>query len=85
MDIDPRALSRLNEYDWPGNVRELRNVIARAAVLAQGSRIAEDDLPEPIRATRVLTTSSQALAEPAEGEKLKSTFERRLRKWRRAQ
>jgi transcriptional regulator with GAF, ATPase, and Fis domain len=23
-------------YDWPGNVRELRNVVRRAALLAEG-------------------------------------------------
>jgi hydrogenase-4 transcriptional activator len=26
----------LQKYDWPGNIRELRNVIERAAILAQG-------------------------------------------------
>ena len=32
----------LQKYDWPGNIRELRNVIERAAILAQGGPIAFD-------------------------------------------
>lgn len=30
------ALAKLVAHDWPGNVRELGNVIARAAILAEG-------------------------------------------------
>jgi transcriptional regulator with GAF, ATPase, and Fis domain len=30
---------RLRTYDWPGNVRELQNVIERAIILSQGSRL----------------------------------------------
>jgi two-component system, NtrC family, response regulator AtoC len=44
LEIDPRALSVLETYDWPGNVRELRNVMARAAVLAQGPCITQVEL-----------------------------------------
>lgn len=32
-------------YHWPGNVRELQNVIAHAALMAQGEEIQPDDLP----------------------------------------
>jgi len=32
----PNALNALLVYDWPGNVRELRNVLERAAILADG-------------------------------------------------
>jgi DNA-binding NtrC family response regulator len=38
------ALARLARHGWPGNVRELRNVLERAAVLAAGSEITEEDL-----------------------------------------
>ena len=38
------ALARLSRHDWPGNVRELRNVLERAAVLASGREIGEEDL-----------------------------------------
>ncbi|HEY0404549.1 MAG TPA: sigma-54 dependent transcriptional regulator [Pyrinomonadaceae bacterium] len=44
------ALRRLIEYEWPGNVRELRNTIERAAILAEGSELTVQDLPEEIKA-----------------------------------
>jgi DNA-binding NtrC family response regulator len=44
--IDPAALELLEQYTWPGNVRELRNVIARAAAVADGELITVRDLPE---------------------------------------
>ena len=29
----------LQEYHWPGNVRELENIIERAVILSQGTRL----------------------------------------------
>ena len=46
--ITPAAANQLVRYGWPGNVRELENAIERAVVLARGSRIDVDDLPEEI-------------------------------------
>jgi two-component system response regulator HydG len=46
--ITPAAANRLVHYVWPGNVRELENAIERAVVLARGSRIDVDDLPEEV-------------------------------------
>jgi two-component system, NtrC family, response regulator HydG len=46
--IAPGAAHRLVRYAWPGNVRELENAIERAVVLARGSRIDVDDLPEEV-------------------------------------
>lgn len=37
-------------YRWPGNVRELYTVLERAAVVAAGPEITNNDLPERIRA-----------------------------------
>ncbi len=39
-----RALVR---HSWPGNLRELRNAIERATILARGSEIEAEDLPQP--------------------------------------
>jgi len=36
------GIKTLQDYDWPGNVRELRNVIERAAILAQGDALVFD-------------------------------------------
>lgn len=43
------ARNALLRHPWPGNVRELRNVVQRAALLAQGERIeaADLNLPKP--------------------------------------
>jgi DNA-binding NtrC family response regulator/predicted hydrocarbon binding protein len=46
--LTPRAANQLVSYPWPGNVRELANAIERAVVLATGSRIEVEDLPEEI-------------------------------------
>ncbi|HTN90683.1 MAG TPA: sigma-54 dependent transcriptional regulator [Sorangium sp.] len=47
--IEPEALERLSSHAWPGNIRELENVVERALLFADGSRIRLDDLPEEIR------------------------------------
>jgi DNA-binding NtrC family response regulator len=46
--VSPDALARLAAYDWPGNVRELANVLERAQILAEGSVITADDLPDTV-------------------------------------
>lgn len=38
------ALHKLQTHTWPGNVRELGNVLQRASVYAQGSRIEAHDI-----------------------------------------
>ncbi|MEL6915440.1 MAG: sigma 54-interacting transcriptional regulator [Pseudomonadota bacterium] len=42
--LTPAALEALKAHHWPGNVRELENVIQRALVLADGSRLAKDHI-----------------------------------------
>jgi DNA-binding NtrC family response regulator len=44
--LSPRALARLQALSWPGNVRELKNVVERAAILADVTIDAET-LPVP--------------------------------------
>jgi DNA-binding NtrC family response regulator len=39
MTFSRSALLLLEQHDWPGNIRELRNVVERAVVLSQGSKI----------------------------------------------
>jgi DNA-binding NtrC family response regulator len=40
----PEAVDALAFHSWPGNVRELEHVVERAVVLAEGARVAIDDL-----------------------------------------
>jgi len=54
------ALERLAGLAWPGNVRELRNVVERAASLADGMEITLEDLP-PAVASRAHPVSGPAL------------------------
>jgi transcriptional regulator with PAS, ATPase and Fis domain len=42
--LHPEALERLCAHAWPGNVRELRNVLERAAVLAEDRIIRARDV-----------------------------------------
>ncbi len=37
--IPQSAINVLQNYDWPGNVRELKNVIERAVIITQGSKL----------------------------------------------
>ena len=58
MSFSEAALATLRGYTWPGNVRELRNAVVKAALMADGSEIRPQDLPQgvqPAPATRVST------------------------------
>ncbi len=48
MEITPRALAYLENYNWPGNIRELRNVIEGGVVMAKNSTLSEENLPGSI-------------------------------------
>ena len=41
LALTPGALDRLRRHDYPGNVRELRNILERAMLMADGTRIGE--------------------------------------------
>ena len=44
-----RAQTRMAAYPWPGNIRELESVIGTACMMAQGSLVDINDLPESLR------------------------------------
>jgi DNA-binding NtrC family response regulator len=46
--ITSEALSLLSAYHWPGNIRELQNVIERAVLIADGTDIGVEHLPDNI-------------------------------------
>lgn len=45
QSISPEAQTLILNYHWPGNVRELKNVMERAAILANSDCITTDHLP----------------------------------------
>lgn len=47
--IDEQALNLLQDYPWKGNIRELKNIIERAAVLADDDRITAELLPSELQ------------------------------------
>lgn len=67
--IDSNAMKLLVSYPWKGNIRELKNIIERAAILAEGSVLTPDLLPEEFRqqsrAANVSTESSMQEIERA--------------------
>jgi DNA-binding NtrC family response regulator len=72
--IGPRAWEALMEYPFPGNVRELAHAVERAVVLARGSEIDVDHLPEDITGIRQEATRDAKLQPLTEASK---TFEKR--------
>jgi DNA-binding NtrC family response regulator len=44
--IAPEAMALFLGYGWPGNVRELENMVERMVILAAGTEIKVEDLPE---------------------------------------
>jgi two-component system response regulator AtoC len=67
--VSPQALEVLRSHRWPGNVRELEHAVERAAVLANGPLIEEDDLPDEVRVAPV-----PAALEPGRDLSVKRAF-----------
>ncbi|NGZ06595.1 MAG: sigma-54-dependent Fis family transcriptional regulator [Magnetococcales bacterium] len=44
--FSPAAMACLKNYHWPGNVRELKNLVERLLIMAPGSIIDPEDLPD---------------------------------------
>jgi DNA-binding NtrC family response regulator len=52
LALPPALLSYFVRYRWPGNIRELENVLERIVVLARGTSITIEDLPQFLRQER---------------------------------
>ncbi len=61
-ECTPDALEALCHYSWPGNVRELENVVERAYILEQGSRIGIESLPTELTAPRLAEAMQEVLS-----------------------
>lgn len=58
------ARQTLVGYHWPGNVRELRNILERAAILAEGGLIVSEHLALAPRTERVKALAAVAAESP---------------------
>ena len=70
--VEPDAMDVLVSYAWPGNIRELENVVERAVLFCDGSRLAFADLPPELRGGASSTTplpqpGANLTALPSEG------------------
>jgi DNA-binding NtrC family response regulator len=70
LSLSPSAIALLEAQAWPGNIRELRNVVTKAAVLAQNQEISAADLP--------LTVSPRCVGESAAVANLESIEKRAI-------
>jgi DNA-binding NtrC family response regulator len=85
--LSPDGVEYLQQQDWPGNIRELRNVLRRAASLAEDSLIDRDlllniddvtsDIPFPDTWERVVPSSAPPVVSwvPPEGSSPPPEFE----------
>ncbi len=59
--VSDEAWKRLRSHGWPGNIREMRNIVERAASLADNLTLTGDDfLPKPLPNTIALSPASIA-------------------------
>ena len=69
--VEPDAMDVLVSYSWPGNIRELENVVERAVLFCDGSRLAFVDLPPEVRggasSTTPLPLTDNLTSLPSEG------------------
>ncbi len=54
--VEPDAMDALTQYPWPGNIRELENVIERAVLFCDTSKLRAADLPPEIRGVPVMAS-----------------------------
>jgi DNA-binding NtrC family response regulator len=69
LRLSPEALGCLERHTWPGNLRELREVIERAAIVAEREVIVPADLP----ATLSGMGRARMLTPPAGSESVSTT------------
>jgi len=59
--IPRESFELLKEYPWPGNIRELKNIIERAVIITQGSKL---QLPESLKMLRTQEKPAEGLKSP---------------------
>jgi DNA-binding NtrC family response regulator len=70
LALTDSAREALLAYAWPGNVRELKNVIERAAMLAESDSIEAGDLGLPLDSTPIRVASGGVAPEEVPRERI---------------
>lgn len=78
MTLSKLATTKLLSHHWPGNVRELRNVIERAVILAPGSQVLPEHLPDFELETKLRKGTAPATSIPDSLDEALSNFEKQL-------
>ena len=63
LQISSPALQLLKAYAWKGNIRELKNVLERAAILADDNTLLPEHLPYELQQQNVAVANNLSLAE----------------------
>jgi two-component system response regulator AtoC len=74
LKLDEEAERALVAHAWPGNVRELRNVLERAAIVAEAGAVRAADLNLQPGAPQVVATSGALSLEDAEVSVIRSAL-----------
>ncbi len=72
--ISDEVMKRLISYPWPGNVRELENAIERAVLLAKGSEITQNELPEKIMENELPSLVTEAKSNNPSLEEIEKAY-----------
>jgi two-component system NtrC family response regulator len=78
-ELSNQVLETLRNYHWPGNVRELKGVVERAGLVASGSRIERESLPDTILDSPSVTFHLGSEQRPSLAEVERMYIERTLR------
>ncbi len=84
MELSPQAAACLMAYDWPGNVRELRNMLERAALLADDEMIEPEMFGEEIHQETPAEAIKTPLSKLAMQEKTMIVAALSQNKWNKA-
>ena len=76
--LDQEVERLFYDYSWPGNVRELENVIERAMVMCQNSKIKKLDLPKEFKENVYNTLHIEGIPANAKLDEVLTMIEKRM-------